>query len=96
LESTTGLESELESMKDANDKKLDNLETKLSELTKEITSLRAEGNQDLKESLKARLNYFPPNIVLALAASDSGTRYVFYRHPNYPPSKCRHPHYIPT
>ena len=50
-----GLEGELESMKDANDKKLESLETKLVDLTREISSLKSEGNQDLKESLEVDL-----------------------------------------
>jgi len=39
-------------MKDANDKKLETLESKLVEITAQIVSLKNEGNQEIKDSLK--------------------------------------------
>ena len=41
-------------MKDTNDKKLESLETKLIELTNEISSLKKEGNQEIKDSLQVQ------------------------------------------
>ena len=54
----SGLESELETMKDANDKKLETLESKLVEITAQIVSLKNEGNQEIKDSLKVNFLAF--------------------------------------
>jgi hypothetical protein len=45
-------------MKDANDKKLETLESKLVEITAQIVSLKNEGNQEIKDSLKVNFLTF--------------------------------------
>jgi hypothetical protein len=45
-------------MKDANDKKLEKLESKLVEITAQIVSLKNEGNQEIKDSLKVNFLAF--------------------------------------
>ena len=46
------MESELESLKDANDKKLSSLESKLVEVSAQIVSLKSDGNKEVQDSLK--------------------------------------------